>query len=440
MNKNQDILLPEDMEIWSYVEYTIKKVMKLYNFKEVRTQIIQKKSLYNKLMAYIKEYGKYSSHNLLINIEDDETLCLRPEGTLTILNSQIVKEALIKTQKVFYHGPMFIKNPPLSLRLSEDECLAIANSAGEQILQFNQIGAEILGSDSIMSDVEIILLADKILQEICNISFTLEINSHGCEKCFVAYKEALQDFLLHYDDELCEKCKENTNIYPLAVYKCHEEACQKIRQIAPKFLDYLCFDCIENFKKIKKLLSNLGLKFIINPYLFLNFDYYSGLIFNFYYSSAEKNTILIKGGRYDGLSKYISEKPISAVGFSLNIEETMQLLKNKNIFHQKELSFTVCLLTLSANMELLILQIEQELHENDINTVIFENIFEPEEINDLIIENKFDVYLIFREDFIRDGNVLAYSNENIMDINVQNLIALSDILNHVKKNKNKEKY
>ena len=491
MNHEKYVLMPEDIEIWYAIENTIKKIMKLYDFKEIRTPIIQSKLLYEKYMSFTNEYGKHSINNLLLNVENNEKLCLRPEGTLSILNTEIVSQALIKPQKVFYQGEMFMKNssalppfarggnrtdafmpsdtsiappikvggeeggnhtdafmpsdtsiaPPIKVEGVGGNSITQSSSSSQpphswggqggdedRFYQYHQVGAEILGSSSVISDIETILLAKNILNSLDFVHLILEINSHGCTQCADSYHEALKDFLQYNYNNLCDDCKDATIVYPLSIYKCSHPDCQNISKMAPISIDYLCFECIESFKEIKKLLSNLGINYSINPNLLLNFDYYTRLVFQFITKSndGKKGTVLIRGGRYDNLSNYITGEKLAAVGFSFNIDLSLNLVKENRLLQVIKNDFSVCIGAASKNMELMILQVKQELHKHGIVAVISDNHLEQKDINELLKQNKFDLFLIFREDQILEGKIMIISNEKGQDN-----IPLSDITEYV---------
>jgi len=424
MLNDQFIVTPDDIEIWYFIENCIKKTMNLYNFKEIRTSILQSKVLYEKHSGFSKRYKKNQLDHYLFNINDENDVCLRPEGTISVLNTPIIEKALKSPQKIFYQGPMFLKNktPRTSL-----------------INQYHQVGAEIIGSKNKISDVEIILLAKKILSNLGFQQTHLELSSHGCDKCYEFYLENLNDFLQYNYDTICDKCRDNLQNNILEIYECQNSDCQNVVKMSPKSLDYFCYDCIENFKEIKKLLSNLGIDFTINTNLLLNFDYYTRLVFRFIIKhdqqsnpeNVKKDTVLIKGGRYDSLSSYLTGQILASVGFSFNIEESLHLIKENYKPSFRKNIFTVCIGALSINMEQLILQVAQDLYSQDIKTILLENILEQNHLNDVIIYYGCNILLLFREDLILEGNVLIVTNDFDSDKTSHDILPLADIMNFI---------
>ena len=378
-------ILPEDMESWYFIENSIKRIMHLFNFKEIRPSILQLNTLYKKYFDFSQEIDDKNIQNKILHISELDDYGLRPEGTLAVLNSEIAEKALSKAQKIYYTGPMFVKS-------------------NNDYLQYHQIGAEILGSDNIISDIEIVQLAKTIFKELGIDNIFLEINSFGCEKCRPNYLNAVKHFIDLNKEHICDNCKPYLKEQPLIILKCINTSCKQIASMAPINLDYLCNECLDNFTKIKKLLSNLGTNFSVNPNLSLNFNYYTRLVFNIAIKQNQKDKVkntqaqgkvIATGGRYNQLARYTTQLPLSAVGFSFNIESILDIVKEKNAIGKKNRLFSVCVCSVSESMELLILQVSQELHSHDIHTIIMENKVNLDEVNKLAKLYECNIVLIF---------------------------------------------
>jgi histidyl-tRNA synthetase len=405
----------EYIEIWYFIENEIKKIMNLCGFKEVRTSIVQSVDLYKNYLKHSKAYSKMSLDNLIYKLQSNDGLCLRPEGTLAILDTDVSEKAIIKPQKVFYQGPMFRK---------------------DVALQYHQVGVEIFGADNIISDIEILQLAQRIFTSIGLTNVVLEINSHGCKLCYPKYIEQLKEFLTMNPGELCKDCKTNIRKNPLSVYQCDNTRCVEFGKMAPKTIEHLCSDCSDSFMALKKLLANLGINFTINPYLIMHFDYYTKIVFNISVKDKENNkTIIARGGRFDSLAKYLTKLPLSAVGFSFNVDETIGILKETGIIPKQKREFSVRILSVDENMDLMVMQVANELHSSGICAIIEENIVTKNKINDFVKENKHNVYLIFREDLIREGKLMMIHNDFNNDKLVQDTPYLSDIMENITRTK-----
>lgn len=192
-------------------------------------------------------------------------LTLRPEGTAPVarafLERGLAQGALPK--KLFYLGPMFRYEKPQAGRYRE----------------FVQYGVEILGSPSAYSDVEVILLAVRIAEELGLTGTVLYINTIGCPKCRQAHRE---DFVKHISSrakQLCKDCLERLETNPMRILDCKNPACREAVADVPLVKDYLCDDCQEHWDTLQQLLESLGLEYTVDPTLVRGLDYYTKTVF-----------------------------------------------------------------------------------------------------------------------------------------------------------------
>lgn len=93
----------------------------------------------------------------------EESFILRPEATASVVRMALEhswERSLPK--KVFYNGPMFRHEKPQKGRLR----------------QFNQIGAEFLGGDTSLADVEVVYSGYKVIKEILGSSDCMEVEEN----------------------------------------------------------------------------------------------------------------------------------------------------------------------------------------------------------------------------------------------------------------------
>ena len=124
---------------------------------------------------------------------NDSSLTLRPEFTTPIIRAAISNNFLTKIpQKLYGIGPMFRRERPQKGRYR----------------QFNQINFEILGTHDVAADVELILLADDILQNLFpNKKIDLQLNSLGDQNTLKTFKENLSLYFDKYKNELSEEAQ-----------------------------------------------------------------------------------------------------------------------------------------------------------------------------------------------------------------------------------------
>ena len=155
--------------LWNYIIESIKQSLYKFNFSEIITPPMEYDSTFKSGIGDDSDIVSKEMYEFLLKKEDEivknETFCLRPEGTASVVRSYL-EHSLGKKKKVnklFYCGSMF----------------RYERSQRGRYRQFHQIGAEILGSKNIYYEVELIGLALDILKNLQITDFILEINNIG---------------------------------------------------------------------------------------------------------------------------------------------------------------------------------------------------------------------------------------------------------------------
>ncbi len=413
-NRGFHEFMPEDVWKWKSIEERIDSVLELYDYQEIRLSVLQDYGvLRNGITALMdtQEADHVVQQVLNLCAPDDNIslLSLRPEGTISVLHhtAQIFQSG--QTHRLYYHGPMFRKDK------------------NNFPMEFYQLGVELLGSDSILSENEIISLGMRLCNVLGLKETHLEINSYGCENCRVAFFKEMRKFLEEHKADYCSHCFDELSTNPLADTRCHDEECQHTTQKGPKIQDFLCPKCMLNFTKVKKIQANLANQYQVNHYMFKNFSYYNETVFDFVFEHQGKPLVIGGGGRYDKLSNKITGKNIPAVGFYLNLDTIFTILDERKLFNKALAPFCVYLCSQSAEMEIMMLQIAQELHTYDIVTVLSADIQDTQ--NDITAARRkgCSLMIILRDENIREGKVLI---RNLAKEH-QDYVALSQIITEI---------
>ena len=127
-------LLPPETALWNFVESAARDVFRAYNFREIRTPVIEETQLFarsvgeatdivSKEMYTFEDRGRAQS-------DKGQSLTLRPENTAGVVRAYIEHKLWERgLQKLFYIGPQFRRERPQKGRYR----------------QFFQIGAEVIG-------------------------------------------------------------------------------------------------------------------------------------------------------------------------------------------------------------------------------------------------------------------------------------------------------
>jgi histidyl-tRNA synthetase len=197
--------------------------------------------------------------------------------------------------------------------------------------EHTQFGGEIIGSDSIYTDVELILLAKEVYNR-CGINnFKVKINSIGKADERKKYVEVLRSYLNKNLDKLSDDSKRRIETNPLRVLDSKAPFDLAIKLGAPKILDHLSNESKQRFDKVVNELTKLGVDHEVDFKLVRGLDYYTDTTFEFISSDLGSQDALGGGGRYDGLIEGLGGKPAPGVGFGSGIERII-IVAEKNGF------------------------------------------------------------------------------------------------------------
>ncbi|MFO7660368.1 MAG: ATP phosphoribosyltransferase regulatory subunit [Candidatus Cloacimonadaceae bacterium] len=404
-------IMPDDVWKWKYMESQIEQVLALFNYEEIRLSVLQDYGVLTMgITALLDNEEAQQITRQVINLErpDDKIslLSLRPEGTINVLNHVATRLKNDKIHRIYYHGPMFRKD----------------DSGSPQ--EFYQLGVELLGSDSILSENEVISLGVKLCEQLGLKDAWLDITSFGCNSCRPLFFKAMRAFLNENKEKYCQTCYDELMKNPLLSTECLDKKCLHSTRQGPKMQDYLCPQCAVNFERVKKIQANLGYNYKVNHDLVKNFSYYNETVFNFVIQNNGSSEIIGGGGRYDYLSNKVTGKQIPAVGFYLNLDLIYNIITSRNLFHLPEKPFCVYVAAQSEEMEIIMLQIVQELHQSNISTLISSDLRSIDTDTKTAINGDCQAVVILRDDNIREGKAML---KNLVK-DKQEYVSLSELL------------
>ena len=255
---------------------------------------------------------------------NEESICLRPEGTAGVIRAIIQKKQEQETHKFWYQGPMFRYERPQKGRLR----------------QFHQIGVEYLGFEEGISEYELISMVIQINQSIGIKDYTLKVNHLGDEQAKENFSKALVSFLKPHIDDLHEKDQSRLNSNPIRILDSKEQSTKILLKGAPRFQDFIS-------ESSNKFLQNLTDAFKdqcniqIDHTLVRGLDYYSGIVFEAVSEDLGAQDAFLGGGRYDNLSQQLGGKQMHAIGFAIGVERILELFNTQNIEQSLKVGFIV---------------------------------------------------------------------------------------------------
>lgn len=302
-------ILPDEAQVWQKIEETGRKIFSSYNYREIRTPIIEQAGLFNRTLG---ETTEIVQKQMFLIPHAQECYALRPEGTASIARAYI-ENHLDKSGgflKLYYLGPMFRLERPQKGRLR----------------QFHHLGCEAIGSKDAQIDIEIIALAEAILLGLGIKGYTLELNTLGCAKDKKGLKELLGEKLKNKLQQLCPECIQRHERNILRILDCKNKTCQGIVSGLGIAYNHLCPDCLGHFELVKSGLDLLGIKYRINPLLVRGLDYYNRTVFEIKHPGLGSQDAIGAGGRYDRLIHELGGPDTPATGFAFGIERLLLLM------------------------------------------------------------------------------------------------------------------
>lgn len=304
-------ILPEEVSYWQQVEAKAREIFGRALYQEIRPPIFEQTELFQRGIGEATDVvGKemYSFRD-----RGDRSLTLRPEITAGVVRAFIENSLSAQggVQRLWYTGAAFRYERP---------------QAGRQ-RQFHQLGMELLGSDAPRADVEVIALASDLLQSLGLKNLTLNLNSVGRGEDRQRYREALIEYLQPYKEELDSDSQDRLTRNPLRILDSKDKRTQEIAQDAPSILDYLSPESQSHLQQVQQLLSDLDIKYELNPRLVRGLDYYTHTAFEIQSTDLGAQATVCGGGRYDGLVEQLGGAKTPAVGWAIGLERLVILLQ-----------------------------------------------------------------------------------------------------------------
>ena len=317
-----DVILEEATK-YSYVEEVLTKIATLYNYKEFRTPIIENNELFNRSVGESSDIVRKEMYTFLD--KGNRLITLRPEMTASTIRSMVNAKLFANNDypiKAYYLGPNFRYERPQQGRYR----------------QFNQFGIECCGVNNFYRDVEVIALGYNALKMLGFTNLKLKINSLGDQETRNDYKKALTSYFGEKIEQMCEDCKERYTKNILRILDCKVESDQEIIKDGPTLDKFYSKNAKEHFDNVLKALDEIGIEYEIDHSLVRGLDYYTGVVFEYHYTSKlGKNYGAIGGGgHYANLIKEIGGPDLEGVGLALGIERLVNVMNDDNLFDSLE--------------------------------------------------------------------------------------------------------
>ena len=300
-----DILPPESVK-WNQLISSLQSLSKSFGFEEIKTPIIENLDLFKQNVGFETDVSKE-----MFSWEDSSNnyLALKPEMTAPVVRA-FIESGFFRSKplcKLFYIDALFRREKP---------------QKGRQ-RQFHQFGVEAFGSSEIEQDIEVILIATKVLCHLGIDNTVLQINNIGSKETRMLYQDKLSKYFTSYKSKLSKISLKRLEINPLRILDSKEEVDLEIIDGAPLITEFLSKDEHSKYLNLLSHLNALNISYQENGRLVRGLDYYNSTTFEISTLSSKSQNALLGGGRYDYLVESMGGPATPAVGFAAGIERLM---------------------------------------------------------------------------------------------------------------------
>ncbi len=380
-------ILPPDSALWNWFEQTAREVFESYNFRDIRTPILEETVLFARSVGietdivskemftfedkpfglvpqknfgdsdrYINDLGRLMNSGQIPNDQDNrEALDLLKEKTSKIKadleNKNAGGVALFFPQLpewFFLRDGIKLGN---ELALRPEATASVVRAYIEHGMhtlpgnvklydigpmfrrerpqkgryrQFYQIDAEVLGqSDAPAIDAEVIEMLLAFFKRVGLTRTKLYVNSIGDKECRPKYVELLREELRKVKDRLGPDSQRRIETNPLRVLDSKLPDEQPMIEKLPRISDHLCGACREHFAKLKEELNLRGVAYEENWRLVRGLDYYTRTTFEVTAEGLGSQNAVCGGGRYDGLVELLGGPPTKGIGFAIGSDRAI---------------------------------------------------------------------------------------------------------------------
>jgi len=324
-------ILPKTLQKQRWLQSRLLEVMGQWGYQEILTPTLE---------YYDTVGGASAIHDeRLFKLLDRQgkTLVLRPDMTAPIAR---VASSLLKEEPF-----------PLRLMYSANVFRAQAKEAGRNAEYF-QTGVELIGSEHVDADAEVIALAVSVLKTVGVKEFKIAIGHVGFLEGLLeetldeeSHREELKEYLHNrnfvgfrkYVDRLGLAPEKALRLKELLTLRGGKELIERARAIT---INGKARKAVLNLEQLWEVLAAYQLTdyVLFDLTLLSNLNYYTGILFEGY--AAGQGFPICAGGRYDGLMAQFG-RPAPATGFAVQMDRLMEA----SSYQAEEVSRTLVLYT-----------------------------------------------------------------------------------------------
>lgn len=338
---------PEDLFVQEYIFEKMSKVAENFGYEKYDASVLEYTELYKAKSG--EEIVNEQTYSFVDRGGRDVTL--RPEMTPTVARMVAKKRRELSYPLRLYSIPnLFRYERPQKGRLREHW----------------QLNVDVFGIDTLDAEIETIKIGVKIMEELGakSANFIIKINDRNLINDI--YRElGLDDTQSYKLSKLIDKINKITEEdFNFAVKELLRDKFERFIEIFnnPK--------ANEGIETLLKKLEKAGIKnAVFDISLMRGFDYYTGIVFEFFDTNPENNRSLFGGGRYDKLLDIFGVEPISTVGFGMGDVTARDFLESRDLIPKYIPATKIYICPITENKDE-VEKIATKLRESGINTAV----------------------------------------------------------------------
>jgi len=355
-------ILPEEMILRQQVLEKIKKVFETFGFQPLETSALES---WEVLSA--KGAGGQEILNETYNFEDKGGRRIGLRYDLTVPLARVIAD-----------------NPNLPLpfkRYQIEKVWRYGDIAKDRFREFLQADIDIIGSESMLADAEVIACTISCFNALGFKKFVVRLNNRKI------FTELLKSSKVD-DKKIMDALRSVDKLQKIGIEGVKKELEEKEipKESIKKILSFIeikgepekvlkeiekVLGNVDGIKELKEIISylkimNLDSKIKIDLSLARGLDYYTGPIFEVF--AEEGIGSLAGGGRYDNMIGLFLKRDIPATGISLGIERIMEVMKEKKMIDEIKNKTRVFVVAVNDKVRDKVLEIVQILRSKSIAT------------------------------------------------------------------------
>lgn len=389
--------LPNEMARRNYIFDTIRKVYRKFGFQPIETPAME---LTETLMGKYGEEGDRLIFRILNSgkfLKDAQNVSTAPENSLTFAN-KISEKSLRYDLTVPFARFVVQHQNEITFPFKRYQIQPVWRADNPQkgrYREFYQCDADVVGSDSLLYEVEIIQMIHEVFQNL-GVKVRIQVNNRkilkGLALAFDAGDKATDLFVAmdKYEkigeaiyDELRTKSFSESSIVELqsliGAISSSKGISARLNLLKTFFEKRKIEDGLRGVEEIAWMTEKaLALYPVDNqPNVELDvalargLNYYTGAIFEVKANEGEFAPSICGGGRYDDLTGIFGMKGVSGVGISFGADRIYDVLHELNRFPELTLDATQVLITNFGGNEADLMRVASSLRAAKINTEVY---------------------------------------------------------------------